>query len=322
MFNKLNIKTLLMLVVLLLVMVLAMYYFDAMKGERTFRSELVSIDTSKVDEISFFPLNNIEKNIDFVKTGNTWQLKLNDKLVKADPRVVVNLLATLINLKPERVAATDKSQWDKYEVGDSSGIIVRVKQGGEIVSDLIIGKFSYQQPKGGVQQQNPNQQARGKMTSYVRLNKEDEVYAVEGYLKMNFTMDFNNYRDKALVDVNKDDITTVMFDYPADSSFKLHKQNGEWMLDGMPVDSVKAASYISIISRLMSYDFVADVQHSDTPEYKLTIEGNNFTSVVINAFPADTTNQFIIKSSANPDGSFSGAKSDLTGKIFAGRSKF
>jgi len=135
-------------------------------------------------------------------------------------------------------------------------------------------------------------------------------------------MDFNNYRDKALVDVNKDDITTVMFDYPADSSFNLNKQNGEWILDGIPVDSVKTASYISIISRLMSYDFVADVQHSDIPEYKLTIEGNNFAPVVINAFLADPENQFIIQSSANPDGSFSGAKSGLTEKIFVGRSKF
>ena len=322
MFNKLNIKTLLMLVVLLLVIVLAMYYFDAMKGERTFRSELVSVDSSMVDEISFYPFNNTEKIVSLIKNEDIWQLNLNGKLVKADPRVVANLLATLVNLKSERVAATDKSQWDKYEVGDSTGILVHLKKGGEVLSDLIIGKFSYQQPKADAQQQNPNQKPQGKMTSYVRLNKEDEVYVVAGYLKMNFSMDINNYRNKALVDVNKDDITSLKFSYPADSSFFLTKENGKWIINGMPVDSVKTASYISSIARLMSYDFADDAPHSNTPEYELTIEGNNFTPIVIDAFLADTTNKFIIKSSAHTDGSFSGAKSALTEKIFVGRSNF
>ncbi len=311
-----------MLVVLLLVIVFAIRYFDAKKGERTFRSELVSIDSAKVDEIVFFPLNNTDMKVEFVRNGKIWQLKNKDGFVSADARVAGNLLATLINLKSERVAATDRSQWDKYEVGDSTGVQVQVKQTGELVSDLIIGKFSYQQPKEGAQQQNPYQQQKGKMTSYVRLNNEDEVYAVDGYLKMNFTMDFNNYRDKALVNVNKNDVTALKFDYPADSSFVLNIQNGQWMVNGVATDSVKTASYISTISRLMSYDFVNDVEHSNVPEYTLTIEGNNFAPIVIDAFLADQENQFIIKSSANVDGSFSGAKSGLTEKIFVGRGKF
>ena len=160
------------------------------------------------------------------------------------------------------------------------------------------------------------------MTSYVRLNKEDEVYAVEGYLKMNFSMDINNYRNKALVDVNKDDITALKFSYPADSSFMLFKQNDKWLLNNMPVDSAKTISYISNISRLMCYDFVDGENHSNVPEYQLTIEGNNFAPIVIEAFLADTVNKFIIKSSAHTDGSFSGGKSGLTDKIFVGRSEF
>jgi len=322
MFNKLNIKALLMVVLLLLLVVFAIRYFDAKKGERTFKSELVNIDSANVDEIVFFPLNNPAKKIEFVRNADTWQLKLNNGFVSADPRVATNLITTLINLRSERVAATDKSQWDKYEVGDSTGVQVQILQKGELVSDLIVGKFSYQQPKEGAQQQNPYQQQKGKMTSYVRLNNENEVYAVDGYLKMNFTMDFNNYRNKAVVSVNKDDITTLKFNYPADSSFVLSNQNGVWILNGLTVDSVKTASYISSISRLMSYDFIDEAEHSNTPEYTLTIEGNNFAPIVIDAFLADAENQFVIKSSANPDGSFSGAKSDLTEKIFVGKSKF
>lgn len=322
MFNKLNTRALLILVLVLLVIVFVIKYFDAKKGDRTFKSELVTIDTSRVDEILFFPLNNVQETVNLKKSGNHWELKLDDKYVKADSRVVNNLLTMLLNLKPERVAATNESQWDKYEVGDSTGVQVQIKQSGEVVSDLIIGKFSYQQPEAGSQQQNPYQQQKGKMTSYVRLNKENEVYAVDGYLKMNFTMDMNNYRDKTLVNVSKNDITKLMFDYPADSSFTLVKEGENWMVDGMQADSVEMVSYISSVSRIMNYDFVDNVKYSGNPIYKLTIEGNNFSPVILTAFPADTTNKFIITSSVNPDGKFSGAKSGLTEKIFTAKGRF
>lgn len=322
MFSKLNLKTLLIIVLVLLVIVLAVTYFDAKKGERTFKSDLVTIDTSQVTEMIIFPMNEVDDVTKFVKTGNTWFIQLDDKSMKADQRVVKNLLSMLLNLKAERVAATSKSQWDKYEVGDSTGLQVQVKKGDELVADVIVGKFSYMQPKAGAQQMNQYNQQKGTMTSYVRLNKEKEVYAVNGYLKMNFTMDLNNYRDKTLVNVNKNDITSLKFDYPADSSFMMVKEDDNWMINGSHADSTEAVSYISQISRLMNYDFVEDIGHSDTPEYQLTIEGNNFSPVVLKAFLADTTNKFVITSTENQDGLFSGAKSGLTEKIFVSKNKF
>lgn len=321
MFNKLSIKSLIILLLILLVVVLAIKYFDSKNGDRTFRKELVTIDTAKVDELRFLNLSDDSKTVNLIRSGNNWQLMLGDKLVKADNKVVNNILAMLIKIQPERVAATDRSQWDKYEVGDSTGLQVQINQSGELVSDLIIGKFSYQQPDANAPQ-NPYQQQKGKMTSYVRLNKDDIVYAVDGYLKMNFTLEINNYRDKALVNVNKNDITALKFEYPADSSFVMLDDNGKWIIDGITADSIKVIEYLTSISRLNNYDFVDDVQHHGQALYSMTIEGNNFLPVIVTAFPADTINRFIIESSANPDGKFSGSKSGLADKIFVGQSKF
>ena len=56
---------------------------------------------------------------------------------------------------------------------------------GSILGDIYIGSFSY------------NQTTR-KPKTYVRLNKEKDVFAVEGYLSMTFNRDLNGLRNKSI----------------------------------------------------------------------------------------------------------------------------
>ena len=51
MYKKLNIKSLVIIFAILLVLVIIVFYVDSKKGERTFRSNIVDIDTTKVTSI-------------------------------------------------------------------------------------------------------------------------------------------------------------------------------------------------------------------------------------------------------------------------------
>ena len=161
------------------------------------------------------------------------------------------------------------------------------------------------------------------MTTFVRSAKDDMVYAVEGFLRMNYQKDVNSYRNKNLVSVNRDDIARLSFNYP-DYSFNVEKVDDRWMINGQPADSLKTLRYLSRIQRLTSVNFVSqDTPKTSDEVYKITVEGNNFSPVELRAISTpDTTISYIIISSANPEGQFDGTKSQLFKLTFVDETEF
>jgi len=319
MFRKVKFKTLIIVFIVLLVIVVIVEIVDYRKGDRTFRSDLVNIDTSKVSSVFLYPKAENYNEIKIFRSHGGWKIENMGKTFNADENVVYNMLDELIRLKPERVAAADKSKWEDFEVTDSTGVRIKVVEKNSIVADIIIGKFSYQQP------QNPYQQRQGKMTSYVRLVNETKVYAVDGFLNMIFNRDVNTFRNKNLIESNKNNWTKLTFSYPADSSFVLIRQNDKWMSSGLLADSAQTDSYLYSIARLNSSDFVDETNSIILINelFSLMIEGNNLPAPIeIKAFSADTLNKYIITSSENSGSNFSGAKRDLFNKIFVPQSHF
>ncbi len=323
MFRKLNLKTL----VILLVVLVAIYFIADMVGgnDRTFRSEIVKVDTANVTDIYISILKD-NAEIRLTRTGGPadWEVSSAGSSFVADPNIVKNILAQFTEMKPERIAATSKDKWAQFEVSDSTGTHVIVKDGNSELANVYVGKFSYSQPPAQAQQQqNPYQQQRGKMTSFIRVNEEDEVYAVEGFLKMTYQKDINSYRKKSLVDVNKDDLTRLVFNYPGFSTFSLIKNDTKWLLDGVVADSAKTAKYLTKIARLTSSDFLPpSTLKTNEATYKLTIEGNNISPIEIKAFPSDTIVKFVMTSSTNVGAEFNGGKGKLFEKVFVDQTEF
>jgi hypothetical protein len=324
MFRKLNLKTL----VIILTVLVAIYFIADMVGgnDRTFRSEIVKVDTANVTDIYISILKD-KAEIRLKRTGGPadWEVSSAGSSFVADPNIVKNILAQFTEMKPERIAATSKDKWAQFEVSDSTGTHVIVKDGNSELANVYVGKFSYSQPPAQAQQQqNPyQQQQRGKMTSFIRVNKEDEVYAVEGFLKMTYQKDINSYRQKSLVNVNKDDLTRLVFNYPGFSTFSLIKNDTKWLLDGVVADSAKTAKYLTKIARLTSSDFLPpSTLKTGEATYKLTIEGNNISPIEIKAFPSDTLVKFVMTSSANVGAEFNGGKGKLFEKVFVDQTEF
>ncbi len=87
-------------------------------------------------------------------------------------------------------------------------------------------------------------------------------------------------------------------------------------MGSIPADSAKAASYISTLSHLMSYDILADKAPQGKELFSVKIEGNSFQPVILKAFESDTVFKRVITSSMNADVQFQGSKGELFNQIF------
>jgi|GEM_PF-140552 len=284
---------------------------------KSFRSELVETDTADIVSISILKKGTFDNPVKLTKKDKEWFVSQAGKEFKAKKSSVERIIAELKRIKPERVAATSKDSWKKYEVNDSLSTRVLIKTSKK-EEELLIGKFSYQQPKNPqMQQYNPYGGPQGKMTTYVRIEGEKPVYAVDGFLSMTFNRELKDFRDNMIVESNTGDWTRISF--TGDSiNYNLTKENDKWMLDGLMVDSTKMADYLSKANYISSNEFIDNIKPTVNPVSSVTIEGKNFTGPLkIDAYvSADTTYKYLISSSQNKDNYFGDEDGKLYERIF------
>ena len=179
MFRKVSFRVLLYILIALTCLTVISQIAKKMNGERTFRSELAAFDTARVTNLAISDVKNGNKSIELIKTGNGWKMKANGREYSTDMNYIKSMIWELTQLKAERIAATGRNKWKEFEVTDSIALRVTVKGKSRTLADLLVGKFSYQPPSNPYDQQ-------GKMTSYVRIAGEKEVYAVNGFLQDEF----------------------------------------------------------------------------------------------------------------------------------------
>jgi len=172
------------------------------------------------------------------------------------------------------------------------------------VLNIIIGKFSYQQPR--------------QMSSFVRLASDTDVYEVNGFLEMTFNKDENSFRNNIILKDNQKNWKSLKFNFPQ-KQYVLYNENGKWMIDGTNTDSVKTANYLNSLSHLTSSNFVDNFLGSN-PNKTLIITKSDSTQLTIKEFASDST--FVINSSINSESYFNGNKNDLINKIFVDKNSF
>lgn len=305
MFRKINTKILASLFVALLAIVVLLEIIDSRKGNRTFKSDLVEVETADVSTIELFPKAANGKLIKLYKENDQWKVESDGEKYNADQAVAGRMVSELNNMKTKSVAATNKERWEQFEVTDSLGTRVKLLNGSDVLADVVIGKFSYSEPRN--------------MTSYVRLSEDKEVYGVEGMLGMSFNRNLNSFRDRTIIQSNKTDWTKLTFDYPADSSFVLQKTGDKWMIGEMEADSASVVQYFNKIASLNDGSF-ADSKPVIAPTHSLTIEGNNMMQKVeITGYFTEEEN-FILETNQNP-GAYFNSKTSAE-KVFVSMMEF
>lgn len=315
--NISSIKMIGILAVLVLVY-LGFEFFGGKSRSKSFKTELVEIDTAKVSKLL---IESKGESLELIKENNAWKVSIgNGKYVEAQNSNVKSTLNSLLTIKPSRIVAKNPEKWKDYQV-DSAGIRVQIFEGSKSTLDLVIGRFGFDQK--ALQQQQQQMGGRGGMPqfyTYVRLQNEKEVYVADNFMGMSINSDANGYRNKQLLSVTTDDISQIQFHYPADSGFVLSKIDSVWSIFGSQPDSVATASYLSDIRNVNSSNFVDDVPSSAlvSPTVSMSISQYGKADIMVKAFQ-HPIHKWIINSSENPLAYF--ADEAVVEKLFVGKEK-
>lgn len=309
------------ILLIFLVILIAIFFVGRMlknnKTEKSFKTELVFIDTSTVTSILLYPIAENQEEIKFFEENGKWLVSKGEIISEAGNNSVEGLLDQVIGIKPKRLASRSKDKWEEFHVNDSLATRIKViENGNKVTLDLMVGKFTYQQsqdPYGG----------RGNVigTTFVRLRDDTEVYAVDGFLTMSVNREFNSWRNQLLTNIRKEDVTKFVFSYPADSGFVAMKMDSVWMINTTIADSLKMDEFLSSLAYMDHTEFVDGFKPLSSPDFELTIEGNNFSPVSIQAF-GNSENGYIINSSINPGSYFSSGIEDVFADLFKNESFF
>lgn len=316
--KSLNNKTLLYILGALILLFVAVKWYQRARVERTLKTDLIEIDTNKVTEILLYPACEKGAVIKFFKEGKDWKVKKGQLVCETESNTVKSLLSTLQDMKVKSLVSKDKNKWTEYQVTDSAATKVKVLQGKKVVANLYLGRFSYQ----------PTNQRYGMYggggvmgTTYVRLANENEVYAVDGFLVFTFNQNFNMFRKQALAKFEPSQIEKIRFNYPADSGYVVELTNNKWLLAGIPADSNKVATFLNRLSYRSSTDFNDHYVPQGNAMYTVTLEGKAIKPITIEAYPfrADT---LVVNSTYNPKSWFNFSQKTLLEEIFYPKSKF
>jgi Domain of unknown function (DUF4340) len=317
MIKKLGNKSLLLILVLLLAVFAVFRYISNKKGENTFQTALIpKLDSTKLNGIVIFPrITKGGKSLPYVftKKGDTWYVSQGDISSRAEEHAAKYMITQMEQISPDRLGSNDPKDWKDYNVNDSLGTRVALLYDKDTILDVIVGRFSYiQQQKKGI--------------SYVRLSGQKEVYAVDGFLALNISEEFDNWRDKKIMPGDYTQWNKLTFTYPADSGFVIEKDsNGKWVMNNgkLKIDSLATVTAITAISQQNYGGFVNKFDSNGKQAlFILKVEGSGFNPVIIKAYPADSANKYAINSTINPASFFSGNRSGMFSKVFPGKTSF
>jgi hypothetical protein len=292
MFRKINNRILSVVFIALLIIVVVFIFLDSDRNERTFREVLVDIDTTAVTKLVIISQASNFQPLNIYKQNNEWFVELaSGKSAHVTNQKIEQSFKELTAIKPKRLAARGQDKWNSFKV-DSTGTRVQIIEGDNVTLDIVLGRFNYQQQPRSV-------------STYVRIFHDNDVYEVDGFLALTFNQNADAFRDGTIVSGDSNNWNNLKFDYPADSSFTLSKNNNKWFIDGVETDSLKTANYLRTMSNFSRTNFAddAEIKPNQVPTYNLTITDANLEFTEVNGF-VDTS--YVIISSQNPDTQFDG----------------
>jgi hypothetical protein len=277
--KKLNNKILIIVLIALVGIFVLVRMFRTPGLESNLKKELVTVDTAKVTLIKLWPKVDNGEEIQFVKESKKWSVRKGEKQYNLEQGAAGSMLGYLVKMVPQKMVTRKKDKWADYQVGDSS-TRVQVLADGDVVADVRFGRLGFNQNQMQQQQQFGG---FGGAFTHVRLEGEDEVYTVEGFLESSFNRSLNDWRDKSLLRLEKDQIMKVAFNYP-DSGFVAEKREKKWWIGDQLADSTKFKSYLTQLENKNASAFADDFTPNNQPALVLTIDGANGSLATLQAW--------------------------------------
>lgn len=280
---------------------ISLYFFQKTynkPSERSFKEVLVEVDTASINKIIFFPKGDVGKIV-LTKNAGRWQADNGIKNVNATPSSIQAFLAPVTKIKAEQLISKNASKWVDYEVDDVNGKKIELYNGDKVLSSFYVGRFNF------------NQNTRS-AKSYMRLANENDIYVVDGFLSMTYEKQFDDFRNKKLVNNILAAKVSSLSVQSQESDFKIEKDmSNNWIgpndasLDSIAVMNVVNA-FINMTGNEIDDNFIRDeTKHLA----KISLNSDKDEVQVIDIYNKGD-NEFILVGSSNNEVFF---ESDSTG---------
>lgn len=277
------------------------------RKDRSFKSELIRVDTAKVTRILLHPQSENHVEIVLTKENGEWMAGKGKIKAKAEAGAVSSILKELVSIKIKSIVTQSKSKWQEYEIADSSGSRIEVYAGATKLADFYSGKFGF----------NPQVQ---NMTSYLREADKNQVYAVDGFQSMTFNPSFNSFRDKTISSFRPDQCTQVSIQ-SGGNQINLNKSGQQWTINGSEIsDTMAVPNFLNSIQQLRGSDIKDDFAAGTVLHSAKII--TDLAPIDINMYASgDSIKPFIVRSSLNPEVYFAEDSSGVYRTLIEGLSK-
>jgi hypothetical protein len=301
--KKLNSKILVIVLIALVSILLLSRLLRAPSLESNLRKDLISLDTAGVDEIKILTQKQAGE-IKLSRQGTDWKVANAELQNETDRGLVNSFLGSIKSLKPLRLATRKKEKWEEFNVGEK-GIHATVYSAGKKQADIIVGKTGFSQ---------------GGSYTYVRLSDENETYAVEGFLESSFNRSYNDWRNKTILKLKKEDITAITYQYPADSGFVLERRDSVWYAANAVADKNKVDILLNQLTFKNLTEFQTGFIASEAPTITVKIDGKAGTLITVKGWKI-AEQQWVINSSLQKDVYFSAPVASILSDLLIAKDK-
>lgn len=187
--KKLNNKILVIALVGLATVFVITRWFRSSTLDGNIRTQLTSLDRDLITEVQIASKDSL---IRLLKEGGRWFVVKDNFRIDADSGTVARMVQSLSTIRAKRMASRKKEKWAEYKV-DSSATRVSAYYGTEKKVQLNIGTLGFNQNSNGGGGMNQNIEPY----TFVRLEGENDVYVVDGFLSATFPPSLKEWRRKA-----------------------------------------------------------------------------------------------------------------------------
>jgi hypothetical protein len=228
--------------------------------ERTFRANVVELDTSTVNRIAIRARKAGHEEAVLERKDGHWNMTYKGANYRADDANVNWLLGHFEHMKADRVVGTTDAVRDRYGLVDSLASTVELTTADGRSRKLIVGRSV-----------NPEQ---AEPWTAVQIEGEQEVYATPGTLSSSVDNEpLTAWRPRVLITGDAVNWDRLTFTYPADSGYVLERRGAEWLVDSMPADTSKVNRFLKSLTLCKAQSFADTVNVDGLPlQYQLVIE--------------------------------------------------
>ncbi len=233
--------------VLLFALLMAGYaasqYFEEHKGKE-FKSPLLAFLPEQISVIKIHPAGNTPFQL--LRLNEKWLLSVNNIHEPAEEDIVNQLLKLLKTIRTTEITSQKESDWSQYELESNQGTLICLESTHH--KQLPCVRF------GSIQYSSSEKALKG----FARLDKQKEIYSLNGFAISSLQNNFNDYRNKQILKI---DAPIIKLRFTKDTvSSSIFKWNEQWVNDDLILeDSNTCESTIKTIANIKLTTFADDL---------------------------------------------------------------